>query len=239
MCRLFFGMNTKNLKNDLKKFIETGTLEKSNYSDNYCIDGYGIIWKTKNEKKTSYISHKPYNKDTQHNRIMSMIDNPRKIWGHIRQKTDNFPNCNENTQPFQYKDIIFMHNGEIDFFQFKKKQILASIDPKLLSMIKGTTDSEHLFYLYITFLMKNNNCMLSSMNAMLDFFTVNDISIVANIICSKDNFLLVTRYTVGNSEKHPYLYIHEDKSSILISTQQINDLQKLIPRRSMFLRVIL
>lgn len=112
-----------------------------------------------------------------------------------------------------------MHNGEVDNFDLKRGIMISSIDPKQLPKIKGTTDSEHFFYLYLTFLVKNDSLMVEAINDMFVFFIENKINVVANIICSIGDQLLVSRNTIGNSEKYPLLFIDDDISSLKITTQ--------------------
>lgn len=56
-----------------------------------------------------------------------------------------------NCHPFRYKNWIFMHNGFLaDFITFKRDLTFA-VDPSLYPHIRGTTDSEVLFHLALTF----------------------------------------------------------------------------------------
>jgi predicted glutamine amidotransferase len=56
---------------------------------------------------------------------------------------------NENCHPFTYKDYTFMHNGGIPSFQTIKLKILNLLSPETLANIKGTTDTEHIFAIYL------------------------------------------------------------------------------------------
>ncbi len=49
-----------------------------------------------------------------------------------------------------------MHNGTIRSFQSIKRELVLAVSPELYTHIKGTTDSEIMFYLALTFGMTEN-----------------------------------------------------------------------------------
>ena len=59
-----------------------------------------------------------------------------------------------NTHPFQFGPWVFAHNGNVEKFSQVKEEFLKIIDPELKSFILGETDSEVLFYLFLTLLKK-------------------------------------------------------------------------------------
>lgn len=61
-----------------------------------------------------------------------------------------------NTHPFQYGPWVFCHNGTLRDFELNKTGLIEEIDPELKTFIFGTTDSEVLFYLFLTVLKKHN-----------------------------------------------------------------------------------
>jgi predicted glutamine amidotransferase len=88
-----------------------------------------------------------------------------------------------NTHPFTYKDITFIHNGSIT----PANVLDPLIDKKYLDLAKGTTDSERYFLFLLTQIEKHgfvegvkaglsyikNNCSYSSINMMIinsDYF---------------------------------------------------------------------
>lgn len=54
-----------------------------------------------------------------------------------------------NCHPFIYKQWMFMHNGAINNFNNIKRPLRAMLDIDLYQWIKGDTDSEHLFALFL------------------------------------------------------------------------------------------
>ena len=59
-----------------------------------------------------------------------------------------------------------MHNGQIKNFNDIKKNIVSNIDSDILSSIKGNTDSEYCFGMYLTLLKKYNK--IKSMIKLID-----------------------------------------------------------------------
>ena len=56
-----------------------------------------------------------------------------------------------NCHPFRYKNWLFVHNGEIDGIDAIRKQLVMAISDEYFPHILGTTDSEVMFYLALTF----------------------------------------------------------------------------------------
>jgi len=56
-----------------------------------------------------------------------------------------------NCHPFRYENWLFMHNGFLAQFSDVKRDLTFAIDPSLYPHVRGTTDSEVLFHLALTF----------------------------------------------------------------------------------------
>jgi len=57
-----------------------------------------------------------------------------------------------NTHPFQFGSWVFAHNGEVRDFEAVREKMRAEVAPNLRRYILGDTDSEVLFYLFLTHL---------------------------------------------------------------------------------------
>ncbi len=75
----------------------------------------------------------------------------RMVIGHVRKRTVGHVSP-ENTHPFRFRNWLFAHHGTIDRFDAVKNWVLNSIPGFLRRSMRGDTDSEHLFYLYMAFL---------------------------------------------------------------------------------------
>jgi hypothetical protein len=56
-----------------------------------------------------------------------------------------------NCHPFRHDRWLFMHNGFIDGFATIKRDLVLAVDESLFPEIRGTADTEVLFYLALTF----------------------------------------------------------------------------------------
>jgi glutamine amidotransferase len=73
------------------------------------------------------------------------------IVGHVRAPTVGSQRT-ENTHPFRYRNWIFCHSGTLDRFDQVKDDMLRSVPDFIRRNIRGKTDSEHLFHLFLSFL---------------------------------------------------------------------------------------
>lgn len=73
----------------------------------------------------------------------------RTVVAHVRRATVGGTSI-ENTHPFHHGNWIFAHNGTIPHFPEVRDLMMPHIDPLFQNDIKGTTDSEHMFYYLLT-----------------------------------------------------------------------------------------
>ncbi len=71
--------------------------------------------------------------------------------GHVRQATVGALRT-ENTHPFRYRSWLFAQTGTIVGFERLKERLLESQPEFLRRNIRGDTDSEMFFYLFLSFL---------------------------------------------------------------------------------------
>lgn len=75
--------------------------------------------------------------------------------GHVRAGTVGKPK-NENTHPFRFRSWLFAHHGTLPAFEAHRAAVLELVPDFLRRNIRGETDSEVLFYVVLTELMKTN-----------------------------------------------------------------------------------
>ncbi|MGO4809497.1 class II glutamine amidotransferase [Cupriavidus sp. 2MCAB6] len=69
---------------------------------------------------------------------------------HIRAATDT-PAQETNCHPFRYGRWLFAHNGLIRDYPTVRRELMMAIAPELFRWIEGSTDSEVMFFLALTF----------------------------------------------------------------------------------------
>ena len=81
--------------------------------------------------------------------VASQIRTPL-LFAHIRASTGT-PVQRSNCHPFRHGRWLWMHNGSLAGFQEMKRDLMMAVDPSLFADIEGSTDTETLFFLALTF----------------------------------------------------------------------------------------
>lgn len=87
-------------------------------------------------------------------RRVSGIVSSETVLAHIRRATVGELSV-LNSHPFQYGRWVFAHNGDIPAFAEVKERLLGEIAPRLRRFVLGDTDSEILFFLFLSELEKH------------------------------------------------------------------------------------
>jgi glutamine amidotransferase len=69
---------------------------------------------------------------------------------HVRAGTGT-PVQRTNCHPFRYRNWLFVHNGYVAGYSRLRRDLLMAVRPDLFGNIAGSTDSELLFHLALTF----------------------------------------------------------------------------------------
>src|ERR1700756_2188431 len=75
---------------------------------------------------------------------------PHCFFAHVRAGTGT-PVQQTNCHPFRYRNWLFVHNGHVGGYQRLRRDLLLAVRPNLFGNIAGSTDSELLFHLALTF----------------------------------------------------------------------------------------
>jgi predicted glutamine amidotransferase len=112
-------------------------------------DGFGVGWYGEGVTPGVYRSTHPAWNDTNFRHLTDHIRSGLFL-SHVRAATGT-PVQSTNCHPFSYENWLFQHNGSVPEFSRLKRQLLFDIDPKLFPCIEGSSDSEILFFLALTF----------------------------------------------------------------------------------------
>ena len=112
-------------------------------------DGFGVGWYEPDEGPRLYRSTHPAWNDRNLRELAAGIRSPL-FFAHIRASTGTAIQ-ETNTHPFRYGNRLWMHNGLIREFPRLKRELVLAVDESLYPSIEGTTDSEVMFYLALTF----------------------------------------------------------------------------------------
>lgn len=113
-------------------------------------DGFGVGWYDRSEDLEpcvqTYITPAWSNRNLQ--RLAREISAPL-IFAHVRAASPGLVVMETNVHPFQYQNLLWMHNGSAAEFEKIKRPLRASLPNHLYNFIQGTTDSEHAFALFL------------------------------------------------------------------------------------------
>jgi glutamine amidotransferase len=112
-------------------------------------DGFGVGWYGEDEEPALYKGINPAWND-QNLRELSRHIKSGVIFAHIRASTGT-PVQYTNCHPFRHGRWLFMHNGQIERFNEVKRELMLAVDPALFPSIRGSSDTEVLFFLALTF----------------------------------------------------------------------------------------
>jgi glutamine amidotransferase len=112
-------------------------------------DGFGVGWYGDSERPGVFRSVEPAWND-RNLRELSALAHSKRVFAHIRASTGS-PVQQTNCHPFRHGTWLWMHNGVLGGFRTMKRDLAFAVDPALFPEIEGSTDSEMLFFLALTF----------------------------------------------------------------------------------------
>ncbi|MCC6230829.1 MAG: class II glutamine amidotransferase [Phycisphaerales bacterium] len=112
-------------------------------------DGFGVGWYDDRATPGLFRSIRPAWNDFNLRDLAAHIESPRFL-AHVRA-TSQAVVQETNCHPFRHKNWLFVHNGEVFGIEKFRKRLVHAVAEELFPEMMGTTDSEVMFYLAITF----------------------------------------------------------------------------------------
>jgi predicted glutamine amidotransferase len=112
-------------------------------------DGFGVGWYGTRDTPGVFRSTEPAWNDWNLRDLAGHITSPR-VFAHIRAAIGS-PVQQTNCHPFRHGRWLWMHNGFINGFAVLKRDLAMAVDPSLFAGISGTTDTELLLFLALSF----------------------------------------------------------------------------------------
>jgi glutamine amidotransferase len=144
------------------------------------------------------------------------------VLAHVRAASPGMPVTEINCHPFLSGNFAFMHNGVVGGFHTIRKPLLASLSDESFHVVEGSTDSEHLFALFLDcWRAAKKKGPLEAMADALEHTIArvltlqHDHGITAesqlNLAISDGKRAVATRYTTGDPQRAITLYWHEGR----------------------------
>lgn len=112
-------------------------------------DGFGVGWYGDRPTPGVYRDIHPAWNDPNLHDLVEQIES-RLFLAHIRAATGT-PVQKTNCHPFRHGRWLFVHNGLINEFPALKRDLVMKVAPERYPNIEGSTDSEIMFHLALTF----------------------------------------------------------------------------------------
>lgn len=124
-------------------------------------DGFGLGWYDHSIDETPGIfrSYQPAWNDLNLKNLTSKVKS-KCFFAHIRAASQGGVAL-DNCHPFAFQKMMFMHNGNIQNFNAIKRQLRRQLDDDIYEWLKGQTDSEHFFALFVQTMRDNKIDSLS------------------------------------------------------------------------------
>jgi predicted glutamine amidotransferase len=112
-------------------------------------DGFGLGWYGTGDGPGVYHSISPAWGDANIRELAAHIESSLFI-AHVRATTGTAVQ-QTNCHPFRHGRWLFVHNGVLAGFPLMRRDLMLAVDPALFDDMRGSTDSEVLFHLALTF----------------------------------------------------------------------------------------
>lgn len=141
------------------------------------------------------------------------------IFAHVRAASIGYVS-ETNCHPFHFDRFLFMHNGEIGGFAKIKRRLRDRLSDERYNWIQGTTDSEHLFALFLDkYLQPSRQKNAHGMAEALDETYAEILEMVAryadnapsylNVAVTDGTAIVASKCTLGTSTQAATLYHSE------------------------------
>jgi glutamine amidotransferase len=153
MCRWMAWHGEPVLLEELLFKTEHGLIEQSLHSrlgaEPTNGDGFGVGWYAHGADPGVFHSVLPAWGDANLRHMAAHIESPIFL-AHVRA-TSGTPVQETNCHPFSHGRWLFVHNGLVTDFREVRRDLVLAVAPDLFPDIVGSTDSEVLFHLALTF----------------------------------------------------------------------------------------
>jgi predicted glutamine amidotransferase len=153
MCRWMAWLGQPVLIEELLFKTQHGIVDQSLHSrmgaETTNGDGFGMGWYGAGEGPGVYLSVSPAWGDSNLRELAAHIESPLFL-AHVRAAIGS-PVQQSNCHPFRHGKWLFLHNGYLGGFASVRRDLMLAIDPDLFPNVHGSTDTEVVFMLALTF----------------------------------------------------------------------------------------
>lgn len=191
-------------------------------------DGFGIGWYGDKPEPGLFKVPSPAWNNENISELCAQISS-RLFMAHIRAASVGAIQ-RTNVHPFKYKNWLFQHNGFVGDFDKMRRELQFDIAPELFSQLAGTTDSETLFLLALTYGLQVNpqkafeRMIGRVLQACENSHVIPDI--ILSCAVSDGTSLYTLRYSSSDRLHSQYYSTHAE------CLKDLNEENEIMPKRS-------
>lgn len=167
-------------------------------------DGFGLGWYHPQQETEPFIYRniQPIWSDINLPYLSRYIESGQ-ILAYVRSATPgqgvNYNNC----QPFRFENLLLIHNGYIQNFRHSLYRLIRNrLSDKIYQFIDGTTDSEHIFALFLNELYSDPTLNLAAaikntLKIVAELIGSTGIKALINIIITDGHQMVASRFALG------------------------------------------
>lgn len=189
-------------------------------------DGFGIAWYSREVSDEPAVFRSVTPAWSNRNLLqMAKVVQSETILAHVRAASPGMHVFEANCHPFAWGRYAFMHNGSIGDFDRVRRPLRRSLDDEAYDVIEGSTDSEHIFALFVQCLGKYADeprgeamalALRDAINAVMGFQRTHgqDETSYLNLAVTDGVRCVAARYTDGPEEDALSLYVRRGNQYI-------------------------
>lgn len=201
-------------------------------------DGFGLAWYAPELSRipASFRDVTPaWNNENLTN--LARVTRSGTILAHVRAATQGLSVIQTNCHPFTAGRFAFMHNGNVTGFWQRRRRFLDRLSDDSFQAIRGTTDSEHMFGLFLDRIATKRDAGTQAQDVETSLADIADslaetLSQVAELVADQEptstlnlavtdgDQLVVSRCVVGDPEHANTLYVHSGKRYVCDENDQ-------------------
>lgn len=152
MCRFTFYMGDEIPIADLVTRPENSLINQSVHArerpEPLNGDGFGLAWYMADDPQPARFRSLTPAWSNANLAELARVTRTRCIMAHVRAATSGrFDVADANCHPFRCGRFAFMHNGDVAEFPKIRRALMESLSDEGFALVRGTTDSEHMFAL--------------------------------------------------------------------------------------------
>jgi glutamine amidotransferase len=199
-------------------------------------DGFGVGWYPEHGDPIpgTFVSVEPAWSNRNLGQIASKIPT-HHFFAHVRDASMGMPVSQSNCHPFQYGPYLWMHNGRLDQFSRFRRLILNDLSNKAFDYIKGNTDSECAFAIFLDEINFDKEASLEQLKQAMrtTISRINnyrkqvnaDTNTFINFALTNGINSLFTRYSSNEEIRPASLFYSQTGNNIIVSSEPLSDIK--------------